>query len=245
MPNSSSNTSRRSSVRGSDGENLLKCSGIHRSFKPGGTLVHVLCGVDFKAARNEWVAIQGASGSGKTTLLNILGTLDTPDKGEVVCDGVEYSSMSRRAKASFRNAKLGFVFQAYHMLPELSILENVRLPAMILGKSSKVATKKAEELLDSVGLKERIAHMPTELSGGEKQRAAIARSLVNSPELLLADEPTGNLDSHAGQQILKIFSELRDNGITKSIVMITHDAEVAAWADRKIILKDGKVEDAV
>jgi len=224
---------------------LLRCAGVRKSFKPGKTDISVLRGVDLETRRNEWVAIQGASGSGKTTLLNILGTLEKPDEGEVVCDGVSYSSMGKSAKAAFRNGKLGFVFQAYHMLPELSVVENVKLPAMILGVPLKMATRKAEELLERVGLGERKTHMPMELSGGERQRAAIARALINNPELILADEPTGNLDSNAGHQILEIFSELRYNKVTKAIVMITHDAEVAGWADRTILLKDGKVEDVV
>jgi len=224
---------------------LLKCSEVHKSFKPGKTVVSVLRGVDMEVRRDEWVAVQGASGSGKTTLLNILGTLEKPDEGEVLCGGVSYASMNRAAKAAFRNEKLGFVFQAYHMLPELSVIENARLPAMIKGVSAKDATKRAEELLERVGLGERKTHMPMELSGGERQRAAIARALINDPELILADEPTGNLDSQAGRKILEIFDELKKSRITKSIVMITHDADVAKWADRTILLKDGKVEDVV
>ena len=218
---------------------------MRKSFYPGKAVVAVLRGVDLSVGRNEWVAVRGASGSGKTTLLNILGTLEAPDEGKVVFNGVDYASMSRGAKASFRNSELGFVFQAYHMLPELSVVENVRLPAMMAGEPAGDATRKALDLLERVGLGERSRHMPAELSGGERQRAAIARALINSPGLLLADEPTGNLDSAAGTQILEIFSDLRYKNLTKSIVMITHDEDVAARADRTILLKDGRIEDAM
>ncbi len=227
------------------GDILIQCSGVCKSFHPGKAEVSVLRGVDVSMERTEWVAVRGASGSGKTTLLNIIGTLETPDEGTVLFDGVDYASMSRGDKAVFRNSKLGFVFQAYHMLPELSVLENVRLPAMMAGVSSRNATWSALELLECVGLKERSSHMPAELSGGERQRAAIARALVNSPDLLLADEPTGNLDSEAGANILEIFSKLRYGNKTKSIVMITHDEGVAEKADRTIHLKDGKIDDVV
>lgn len=227
-----------------DKEILLKSSDVHKTYHAGRNVVPVLKGIDMTVYRNEWVAVLGASGSGKTTLLNILGTLEKPDKGTITCGDQPYNEMSDREKANFRTKKLGFVFQAYHMFPELSILENVRLPSMIdnqLGKSKTLA----KELLEQVGLGHRMGHKPSELSGGEQQRAAIARALINSPDLILADEPTGNLDSNTGKQILEIFKDLHNSKLRKTIVMITHDMSVAEYADRKIFLKDGRIEDAL
>lgn len=220
-------------------EILLKAVDLHKSYKIGKRDIRVLRGIDFSVNKNEWVAILGASGSGKTTLLNILGALETPDAGSVSCSDLSYSAMSRRSKATFRCEKIGFVFQSYHMFPELSILENVKLPAMF--NRSNSAKISAEELLDKVGLSHRVDHKPTELSGGEQQRAAIARSLINSPDLILADEPTGNLDTHAGNEILDIFKGLHDSDLKTTIIMITHDLNVSEFADRKIILEDGKI----
>jgi ABC-type lipoprotein export system ATPase subunit len=197
--------------------------------------------VDFSIHRNEWVAVLGSSGSGKTTLLNILGTLETPDSGSIIFDGaVAYDSMSARAKAGFRCDKIGFVFQASHMFPELSVLENVQLPAMLNG--GRAFEKKAAELLDKVGLGHRLKHKPTELSGGEQQRGAIARALINSPDIILADEPTGNLDSSTGERILDVFKDLHNGELETTIVMITHDMSVAEHADRKVYLKDGTIQ---
>ena len=221
-------------------EIFLQTVDIHKTYHAGNSIVPVLEGVDISICRNEWVAILGASGSGKTTLLNILGALESPDRGNISCADRSYLSMNDREKAEFRLDKIGFVFQAYHMFPELSILENVRLPAMI--KKSKFDSKKrAGELLDQVGLGHRLTHKPAELSGGEQQRAAIARALINSPDLILADEPTGNLDSHTGEQILDIFKELHSLDEGRTIIMITHDMSVANYADRKIALKDGRI----
>jgi ABC-type lipoprotein export system ATPase subunit len=220
-------------------EILLKAVDVHKSYRIGKRDIKVLRGIDFAVNKNEWVAILGASGSGKTTLLNILGALETPDAGSVSCGDVSYSAMSRRSKATFRCEKIGFVFQSYHMFPELSILENVKLPAMFNKANSAMIS--AEELLDKVGLSHRVDHKPTELSGGEQQRAAIARSLINSPDLILADEPTGNLDTHAGNEILDIFKGLHNSDLKTTILMITHDLNVSEYADRKIILEDGKI----
>ena len=227
-----------------DKDILLESVDVHKTYHAGKNVVPVLAGVNMTVYRNEWVAVLGSSGSGKTTLLNILGTLEKPDQGSVVCGKECYKDMNDRQKALFRSKKLGFVFQAYHMFPELSILENVRLPAMMKrgGGNSK---NDAKELLDQVGLGHRIEHKPAELSGGEQQRAAIARALINSPDLILADEPTGNLDSQTGKQILEIFKELHNSKLRKTIIMITHDMAVAEYADRKIIIKDGRVEDAL
>ena len=223
-------------------EIVLDLVDVHKTYHAGKNEVPVLSGVNMKVYRNEWVAVLGASGSGKTTLLNLLGTLEKPDKGNIICGNHSYGEMKEREKANFRTEKLGFVFQAYHMFPELSIFENVRLPAMMKG-SGKQSKKVAKELLEQVGLGHRIDHKPSELSGGEQQRAAIARALINSPDLILADEPTGNLDSQTGEQILEIFKELHNSKLRKTIIMITHDMSVAEYADRKIFLKDGRIED--
>jgi ABC-type lipoprotein export system ATPase subunit len=223
-----------------ENEILLKAVDIHKSYKIGKNEIPVLNGIDFNVQKNEWVAILGASGSGKTTLLNILGALETPDLGSVTCGNALYSTMNSRSKAAFRCEKIGFVFQAYHMFPELSMLENVKLPAM-LNRKNLPDRMTPEELLEKVGLSHRLEHKPTELSGGEQQRAAIARALINSPDMILADEPTGNLDTQTGREILEIFKELHNSELRKTIIMITHDLSVAEYADRKIFLKDGKI----
>ena len=220
----------------------LQSIDIHKTYHAGTNTVPVLKGVDLKIFRNEWVAILGASGSGKTTLLNILGTLEKPDKGNITCGADSYAGMNDRQKTQFRLKNIGFVFQAYHMFPELSILENVRLPAMIK-KDIAGSRKRAGELLEKVGLGHRIDHKPAELSGGEQQRAAIARALINSPTLILADEPTGNLDSRTGEQILEVFKDLHEMNEGRTIIMITHDMNVAEYADRRIVLKDGRISD--
>ncbi|MBR1951423.1 MAG: ABC transporter ATP-binding protein, partial [Lentisphaeria bacterium] len=176
-------------------ENMLEVSGVKRSYRMGNNTLNVLRGIDFSLKTGEWCCIVGASGSGKTTLLNLIGTLERPDEGIIRIAGEDVSAIGRRAAAKFRAKRIGFVFQNYQLLPELSILENVSLAARLGGLSAKAAKKRAEELLVSVGLAERLKHRPNELSGGEQQRAAIARALVNNPDLLLADEPTGNLDS--------------------------------------------------
>ena len=221
-------------------EIFLQTVDVYKKYHAGSNIVSVLEGVDFSVSRNEWVAILGSSGSGKTTLLNILGALESPDKGDVSCAQQSYGTMSDKEKAQFRLDKIGFVFQAYHMFPELSIVENVKLPAMIK-KSNSNFKNRARDLLEQVGLGDRINHKPSELSGGEQQRAAIARALINSPELILADEPTGNLDSQTGEQILDIFQKLHELDEGRTIIMITHDMHVADYADRKIVLKDGRV----
>ena len=222
------------------GEIFLETTDIHKQYHAGKNSVSVLEGVDITVFKNEWVAILGASGSGKTTLLNLLGALEKPDKGNIKCAQHSYANMNDREKAKFRLEKIGFVFQAYHMFPELSILENVKLPAMIK-KNYKTSKKQARGLLERVGLGHRIDHKPAELSGGEQQRAAIARALINSPDLILADEPTGNLDSQTGKQILDIFKDLHSSNEGRTIIMITHDMNVADYADRKIVLQDGRI----
>ena len=219
---------------------FLELDGIRKSFRINGHVLHVLKGISLRAGFEEWLALAGASGSGKTTLLDIIGTISVPDAGKVVIGGTDTSSLSRRAQAAFRRKNIGFVFQAYHILPELNILENAALPMQFAGMKRKDAMARAEELLVSVGLKDRLRHRPNELSGGEQQRTAIARALGNSPRLLLADEPTGTLDSVTGGGILELFEAIRAKRET-TIVMVTHDPSVAARADRTVRMVDGTV----
>lgn len=214
---------------------IIEAQGIEKSF---GTL-KVLKGIDFTADKGEIVAIVGASGAGKSTLLQILGTLSTPDGGALHIEGTDVLSLSSDALSHFRGSRLGFVFQAHHLLPEFTAAENVMIPAMIAGVKMKDARSKALRLLDEMGLSQRAEHKPSELSGGEQQRVAIARALINDPAVLLADEPTGNLDSATKQEIHKIFFDLRDR-LGQTIVIVTHDPELAALCDRCLTMKDGR-----
>lgn len=214
---------------------IIQAKDIRKSF---GSL-EVLKGVDFSADKAEVVAIMGASGAGKTTLLQILGTLSTPDSGSLTIDGVDVLRLKGDALSSFRGRRIGFVFQAHHLLPEFTALENVMIPALIAGTGQREARIKAEHLLGEMGLEERADHKPSELSGGEQQRVAIARALVNSPAVLFADEPTGNLDSATKQEIHKVFFDLRDK-LGQTIVIVTHDPELAALCDRSLNMKDGR-----
>lgn len=224
---------------------ILAANEITKSYPMGQVRLQVLKGIDMEVHRGEFIAIIGASGSGKSTLLHILGALDKPDSGTVEFEGRDLSSLSAGKLNQFRNESVGFVFQFYHLLDEMSVLENVMLPAMagcsVLGwlKKSKIAKKRAFELLHRVGMTERAGHKPYQLSGGERQRTAIARALMNEPKLLLADEPTGNLDSETGNGILRIFDELGETGQT--IVMVTHDEKIADRANMTIKLVDGRV----
>ena len=227
-------------------EFIIEAQEIFKSYRLGMAQVHVLKGADIAVKKGEFVAIVGASGSGKSTLLHILGALDRPDKGTVRFEGQQLSEMSGGQLNRYRNKMVGFVFQFYHLLDELSVLENAILPAMIpagiIGWMSKRGgvKKRGRELLEAVGLSERAAHKPYQLSGGERQRAAIARALVNEPKLLLADEPTGNLDSVTGNGILELLEKLNRAGQT--IVMVTHDERIARRAGRIVTLADGKVK---
>lgn len=216
---------------------MIKAKGITKSF---GAL-QVLRGVDLEIARGEVVAIVGASGAGKTTLLQILGTLSAPDSGTVLLDGVDPFSLKDRLLSAFRNAKIGFVYQFHHLLPEFSALENVMVPGLIAGKSEKQARERALELLDLVGLAQRAGHKPSELSGGEQQRVAIARALANKPSVLFADEPSGNLDSATKEEIHKLLFHLRDT-LGQTVVVITHDEGLAAMCDRALVMKDGLLQ---
>ncbi len=225
---------------------ILKAEGLYKSYRMGEAEVSVLRGVDLAVKEGEFVAIVGASGSGKSTLLHILGALDRPDKGVVSFEGRDLGRLAERELNKFRNKMVGFVFQFYHLLDELNILENVFLPAMaskgIIGwvVSRRWARGRARELLDQLGLGERANHKPYQLSGGERQRVAIGRALMNEPRILLADEPTGNLDSATGNGILSVFERLNRAGQT--IVMVTHDERIAQKAGRIITLADGKIE---
>ena len=211
---------------------------IHKTFHLGKHTVPVLRGASISVDKGEWVALLGASGSGKTTLLDIVGTISRPDSGNLCIDSEDMKQYFGERLVAFRRQKIGFVFQSFHLLPELSILENTMLPGLFSKRSKKELAARAEMLLEKVGLKERLMHRPNELSGGEQQRTAIARALINDPDLLLADEPTGNLDSQTGQTILSLFHTIHSEE-KKTIIMVTHDKTVADAADRKVILKDG------
>ena len=219
-------------------EFFLEASGITKSFVIGRHRIEVLKGVGLQVKRGEWVALLGASGSGKTTLLDIIGTISRPDSGSLVADGHDLTRMGQRELVTFRRKNIGFVFQAYHMLPELNICENVMLPALMENSPKSEVKARALELLNRVGLSHRVNHRANELSGGEQQRAAIARALMNSPRLMLADEPTGNLDSVTGSGILDLFREFHADA-NMTIIMVTHDRNVAKLADRMVELKDG------
>lgn len=213
---------------------IIEAHDIHKSFGQ----LEVLKGIDFSADKAETVSIMGASGTGKSTLLQILGTLSTPDSGSLMIDGEDVLKLRSDALAAFRGRKIGFVFQAHHLLPEFTALENVMIPALIAGTAASTARAEALRLLGSLGLKDRASHKPAELSGGEQQRTAIARAIINRPSVLFADEPTGNLDSATKQEIHKVFFDLRDS-IGQTIVIVTHDPQLASLCDRRLEMKDG------
>ena len=202
--------------------------------------LHVLKDINLTIENSKVVAIVGPSGAGKTTLLHIVGTLDRPDKGDVVMDGKTLTSLSDNQLSEFRNRHIGFVYQFHHLLPEFTAVENVALPAMIAGKSRKEALVRATELLDFMKLKDRVGHKPNELSGGEQQRVAVAHALMNDPELILADEPSGNLDTENARKLHQLFFDLRDQ-FHQTFIIVTHNEELATLSDRKIVLQDGKV----
>lgn len=215
---------------------MIKASNIRKSF---GSL-EVLKGISLEVSKGEVVAIVGASGAGKTTLLQILGTLSAADSGTLAIDGKEVSGLSDKALSRFRNEHIGFVFQFHHLLPEFTALENVCIPAFIAHRKREEVEAKARELLDMMGLGERLEHKPAQLSGGEQQRVAIARALINNPSVLLADEPSGNLDTRNRDEIHRLFFELRDK-LGQTIIIVTHDEGLASMADRKITMSDGEI----
>ena len=222
-------------------EPLLSARGLSKSYAMGRRTLEVLRSVDLDVARGEFLALRGASGAGKSTLLHLMGGLDSPNAGEIRFAGQNLAAFSESELTHFRNRRVGFVFQAYHLLPELTALENVCLPARVARISAGTAEKRGRELLARAGLQERTEHKPFELSGGEQQRVAIARALINEPELLLADEPTGNLDSRTGGEIIELLKSLRaEKHMTLAIA--THDEEIAAHAERTIQLVDGQIQ---
>jgi putative ABC transport system ATP-binding protein len=202
--------------------------------------VRALRGVDLVVARNEYVAIMGPSGSGKSTFMNLIGCLDTPSGGEYWLNGQPVAHLSDDELARIRNKEIGFVFQTFNLLPRATALHNVELPLIYAGVAAKERRERAAAMLEKVGLSERMAHKPAELSGGQRQRVAVARALVNEPALLLADEPTGNLDSRTSEEIMALFAGLQENGQT--IVLVTHEPDIAAHAHRQIVLRDGRIE---
>ena len=218
---------------------LVEARNLHKNYCIGRRTLEVLRGVSLEVLAGEFLALRGASGAGKSTLLHLLGGLDTPNQGEIFA-GKNLASLSNLALARWRNQKIGFIFQAYHLLPELDTLENVSLPARLARVSSAEAERRARDLLQRVGLADRMEHKPNELSGGEQQRVAIARALINSPQLLLADELTGNLDSHTGDEIMDLLCGLRAERQT-TLLMATHDPRVAARAPRVLELVDGQI----
>ena len=218
---------------------MIQVKDVHKSYDLGETFVHALRGVSFRIEEGEFVSIMGPSGSGKSTLMNIVGCLDTPSEGTYLLNDRNVGNLDEEQLAGIRNEEIGFVFQKFQLLPRSSALENVALPLKYASVKQSERLIRAEEVLDKVGLTNRLTHKPTELSGGEQQRVAIARALVNSPSILFADEPTGNLDSKTGHQVLEIFKDLNKRGQT--IVVITHEREVAKQSQRTITIKDGEI----
>ena len=222
--------------------------GLHKSYRMGRTDLHVLCGLGFDVRKGEFVAIVGSSGSGKSTLLHLIGLLDRPDKGHIELAGLEAERLSAAKRNRIRCRDIGFVFQFYYLLPELNVMENVLLPAKVRVSAvgwpthRRLARRRAVELLEHLGLKERLRHRPKELSGGERQRVAIARALINQPQVLLADEPTGNLDSKTGRRIMDVLKLFHDD-VNQTVLMVTHDSALAEQADRILHLNDGRLSE--
>ena len=219
---------------------LIRIEHLTKVYQLGEVDVHALRGVTVNVSRGEFVAIMGASGSGKSTFMNILGCLDKPTKGDYFLEGIDVSKLNRDELAAIRNLKIGFVFQGFNLLSRTSALENVELPLFYCSISNKLRKSKGMAALDRVGLGDRVHHYPNQLSGGQQQRVAIARALVNDPSIILADEPTGNLDSRTSVEVMGIFQELNNNGIT--VILVTHEPDVAQFAKRHIVFRDGKIK---
>ncbi|MFT4929836.1 MAG: lipoprotein-releasing system ATP-binding protein [Phenylobacterium sp.] len=221
--------------------NVIECRDLFKTYQEGQFKTPVLHGLNFKVKKGEQVAIVGSSGSGKSTLLHLLGTLDSPSQGQILINNQDIHQLNSKQQAKFRNEHLGFIYQFHHLLMEFSALENVAMPLMIRGESAKMASQKASELINKVGLDHRSKHLPSELSGGERQRVAIARALVTEPTLVLADEPTGNLDHANAENIYQLLKELNQT-VNTSFVVVTHDTDLADKLDRSIRLIDGHLE---
>ncbi len=219
---------------------VIEISGITKYYIMGQEVIKALNGVDLQVNRNEYVALMGPSGSGKSTLMNILGCLDSPTKGSYVLNGHDVSRLVDDQLAEIRNKEIGFVFQTFNLLPRLSALENVELPLIYFGLGKKARRERAAEVLEQVGLADRMTHKPNELSGGQRQRVAIARALVNDPSIILADEPTGNLDTKTSVEIMEILNDIHQRGNT--VILVTHEEDIAEYAHRVIRMRDGKVE---
>ncbi|WP_269808148.1 ABC transporter ATP-binding protein [Flavobacterium selenitireducens] len=221
-------------------ESLIKITNIKRDFVLGSEVVYVLKGIDLEIKKGEYVALMGPSGSGKSTLMNLLGCLDTPTSGHYILNGKDASQMSDDELADIRNREIGFVFQTFNLLPRTTALDNVALPMIYAGYSKSERRQRATEVLTQVNLSDRMDHQPNQLSGGQRQRVAIARALVNKPSIILADEPTGNLDSKTSVEIMNLFGEIHRNGNT--VILVTHEEDIAAYAKRVIRLRDGVIE---
>jgi putative ABC transport system ATP-binding protein len=219
---------------------VLELRNVSKTYEMGEEKVHALCNFDLIVDRNDYMSIIGPSGSGKSTLLHMLGLLDTPTGGEIFIDGIPISKLSENERARMRGGKIGFVFQVFNLVPSLTALENVALPMMIQGVSREERSDKASRILESLGMGERLHHLPMELSGGQRQRVAMARALVNDPELILADEPTGNLDSKTGEEVVRLFDKLHKEG--RTLIIVTHDLAIARHAKEQVHIKDGMVE---
>ncbi len=221
-------------------DEIIRLEEIYKIYRVGNQEVRALDGVSLSVFKNEYVAIMGPSGSGKSTLMNILGCLDSPGSGHYILNGVDVSEMEDGELADVRNREIGFVFQSFNLLPRYNAIENVALPMVYAGVPAKERMERAAAALESVALSERMDHKPNELSGGQKQRVALARALINNPSIILADEPTGNLDTHTSIEIMRLFDEIHSRGNT--VIVVTHEEDIAAYAHRIIRLRDGKVE---
>lgn len=221
------------------GENVIELKGIEKAFQLGDQIVHALDGVDVTIRKGEYVSVMGPSGSGKSTLLNMFGLLDKPDRGSYKLAGVETTTLSEEERAKYRRDQIGFVFQSFHLIPRLSAQENIELPLLLEGVAPRERAKRAREAMERLGLIERAHHLSNQLSGGQRQRVAIARAIVMRPSLLLADEPTGNLDSRSGADVMNLLEELNQGGIT--LIVVTHDAGLGARAHRNVRMADGKI----
>ncbi len=219
---------------------LIKIEGLTKTYTIGEETVNALNGVDLEIFKNQYVALMGPSGSGKSTLMNILGCLDRPSSGDYFLNGPNVATLTDNALAEIRNKEIGFVFQTFNLLPKYSALENVALPLVYAGWTEQRRLSRAKEVLEQVGLGNRIQHKPNELSGGQRQRVAVARALVNNPSIILADEPTGNLDTKTSHEIMRLFQDIHDLG--NSVILVTHEEDIAAHAHRIIRMRDGKVE---